>query len=143
MNRHKILQLTGTSFATGIDVKGVRGRQEDGTDDGEQEEEETEKCSCEVDIQFGERELIIDETGFSPRAFAKIGVENVGEAPSGRVSITAARMGENGNFFDEDSTELSSIGAGETWSTYVEAFAIDPDEIDGFEISGEFDIKYP
>lgn len=136
MNRRKILQLTATTFTTGIGAGYVGNRQ-----DGENSDEE--EPARAADLQFGERELVVDESGISPTAYAAAVVENVGGTASGRVSVTAAWMDGSGNFIDDDSIELPSLGAGETWLAYVRALLTDPDEVEGFEVSGEFEVGYP
>lgn len=133
MNRRTILQLTGATFATEIGADYIGNRQEN---------EDDEEPTCDPDIRFGEQDLIIDESGFTSRAYAEIVVENVGDAPSGEISVTAAWMDEGGSFIDDDSARLPSLRAGETWFAYVSSL-IDPEDINDFEASGEFEVGHP
>jgi hypothetical protein len=117
MNRRTILQLTGATFATGIGT-GLNSNSQE-AEDGEAGEEETDERQedpvCESNIQFGERQLIIDESGTSPTAYAAVVVENVGDAASGEISVYVDWLDQDENLIDEDSSTLPFLGAGETW----------------------------
>lgn len=141
MIRREILQLAGGTLTAGIGagLVGNRQEQEEGDENGEEEQEDP---VCEPDIQFGETELIVDESGFSATAFAEVVVENVGNAPSGELSITAAWMDADETFIDDDFASLPTLGEQETWVAYIRALT-EPEEIEDFEVSGEFEVGHP
>lgn len=136
MNRRKILQLTGASFATGIGSSYADTNQED-------DEEGENGPACTPTIQFGGRQLLIDDTGYSNDVWAVVAVENTGDAASGGITVTAEWVDEDGNFLDDDGESLPTLDAGETWLAHIRAFGLDPENIDDFNVTGEFDIDYP
>ena len=139
MNRRNILQLTGAAFATGTGVTSSTNRQKAETND---EKEDQETLVCNPDLQFRDGELIIDESGLSPVAYAGVVVENVGDAASGEISLRASWMDREGNFIDDDSTTLPSLGDNERWIAYIRALP-DAEEIVDFDIRGEFEVSPP
>lgn len=139
MNRRNILQLTGAAFATGTGANSTTNSQDAETND---EAEDPETPVCEPDLRFRDRELIIDESGYSPTAYAGVVVENVGEAASGEISLTAFWIDEGGSFIDDGSMILPSLGVNETWVAYIQAFP-DAEEITDFEVSGQFEVGPP
>lgn len=140
MNRRTILQLTGAAFATGTEVGSTIHGQEARTN--EEEDGGPETVVCEPDLRFGERKLIVDESGVSPIAYGGVVVENVGSVASGGITLTAVWRDESGNFINDDSVRLPSLGADETWLAYIRAVT-DAEPIDGFDVSGEFEVGSP
>ena len=72
MNRRTILQLAGATFFTSIGTGSAIAGQE--AEDDEEEEQETEddqqEGACIADIQFGEQDIVIDDTGHSDERMA-------------------------------------------------------------------------
>jgi hypothetical protein len=97
----------------------------------------------EPDVQFGERELIKDDSGYSTEAYAEVIVENVGDGPAGEVTVEVEWYDSDGNYLDASTGRLPSLDAGEVWIAQVSALSSDPEDIDSIEISGEFDNSPP
>lgn len=141
MNRRKLLQVAGATFATGIGT-GYTGARQDGGENDEPADEPPEECFCDPEIQFGEQELLIDESGFTPDAYAVVEVENAGDTPTSELTVSVSWLDEDGQFVGDDSERLPSLAADELWRAYVWTIT-DPEEIDDFELSGEFEVGQP
>lgn len=142
MNRRKILQLTGASFATGVGANYVSARQEDGQENGDEQDDE-EGTACEPDVRFGDRELLVDDTGFSDDLWAVVAVENAGDLATGEIAVTVEWLDADGNFIDDDDQWLPSLDGGETWLAHVSALGPDSEDVENFEVTGEFETDYP
>ena len=95
-----------------------------------------------TELQFGDRQLVVDHGGFSPTVYAVIEVENVGTVASGEITITVGWLDEAESRIGDDSTRLPSLGADETWLAHVSSLT-DPEEIASFEVAGEFETGHP
>lgn len=138
MNRRTILQLTGASIATGSATRPAASTQEGGT-----ATDTPEGSSCRVDIRFGERELVVEQGGVVPTAYARVVVENAGDVASGQISLTASWLDDSGSMLDDDTATLPSLGGGETWLGHVEALVTDPTAINEVEVTGDFAVGQP
>ena len=153
MQRRTMLQLTGATFATGMGADRsygwLRDEHNEAEDDDETEENENEaenedeEPACEPEIRFGDRELLVDDTGFTPDAYAEIVVENTGDVPSGEITVSVDWLDGDETLLGDNRERLPSLGAGETWLAYVRAIGPEPEEIDDFEVTGEFELGHP
>lgn len=96
----------------------------------------------ETELQFGDRQMVVDHGGFSPRAFAVVEIENVGTVSSGQVSISVGWLDEGESKIGDDRSRLPSLGPDETWLAHVRTI-VDPEEIADFEVTGEFQTGHP
>lgn len=147
MQRRTMLQLTGATFATGMGADRsyglLRDEHDEAEDDDETGDNEDEEPACEPEIRFGDRELLVDDTGFTPDVYAEVVVENVGDAPSGEITVSVDWLNEDGSLLDDDRERLPSLDPGENWLAFVQAVGPDADEIDDFEVGGEFELGHP
>lgn len=134
MNRRHYLKVAG----------GVAATIGTGTVAGDEHEDDTtpDNGRYETELQFGDRQLVVDHGGFSPTAYAVVEVENTGTVASGDVSITVGWLDETESRIDDDRASLPSLGPDETWLAHVRALP-DPEEIADFEVSGEFETGHP
>lgn len=156
MDRRRYIGLLGVSV--GAAVTGYTGRGENnatekasgertsldeqrgtGPAEHEQETEEPE----EPEVVFGDSELLFDDSGLSLDAYAEVVAENIGDAASGQVKVESRWFDEDGNFLGDDTTYLPTLGAEETWIARVKALTVDAEDIERFEITGEFDKEQP
>ncbi|MFL9708868.1 FxLYD domain-containing protein, partial [Aeromonas veronii] len=77
----------------------------------------------------------------STDVFVEALVENTGDGPSGDANVEVDWYNEGGNFLDNDSSRLASLPAGETWEARVNFLGSGGEEVDDFEIDGEFDTE--
>lgn len=146
MQRRTVLQLTGATFAAGVGADRSYGwlrDEHDEEDETDEEDGENDEPACEPEIRFGDRELLVDDTGISPAPYAEVVVENTGDVPSGEITVSVDWLAEDGSLLDDDREQLPSLGAGETWVAYVGALGPDAEEIDDFEVTGEFELGHP
>lgn len=114
------------------------------TEDPTETEETTQtEPAGEADVQFGERELVKDDSGFSTEAYAEVIVENVGDGAAGQITVDVEWYDADGNFLDNDTGRLPSLEAGEVWIAQVSALTTDAEDIDSIEVSGEFEDSSP
>ena len=121
---------------------GGGGGGNDATPEGTEEPTPTEPPG-ESDVQFGDRELITDDSGYSTEVYAEIIVENVGDGPAGQITVNVDWVDADGNYLDDSTGRLPSLEAGEVWVAQVSALTSDPEEIEDFEVSGEFEDSPP
>lgn len=70
-------------------------------------------------------------------------VENSGEAPSGTIELQADWYDEGGDYLDNSNAYLQSLGAGETWAARVYFLGTGAENVDDYEIEGEYDTESP
>jgi len=100
----------------------------------------------EPDLEFRERELIKDDSGYTTEAYAEVIVENIGDGSAGQVTVNIEWYDADGNFLDDSTGRLPSLEPGEVWIAQVSALTSDPEDIESIEISGEFEntpLAYP
>lgn len=140
MNRRKLLVGAGTSFTallagcTGSsDVEGGSRNGEDG------ESESSDEPSESANLEIVDHEMVVDEGQFSTDVYVEATVENTGEVPSGSVRLQIDWYNEDGNYLDNTTGRLTTLGVGETWSARVYHLGTGAEDIADYEIEGEFD----
>jgi len=140
VNRRSLLVGVGTSFTALVagctgssDVEGG-SREDDGSDDPEN----TEGSSESAELEIGDHELVVEEGDFSTDVYVEATVENTGEVPSGDIELQADWYNSDGNYLDNDTGRLASLGAGETWAARVYHLGTGAEDIDDYEIEGEY-----
>jgi len=141
MNRRSMLAGAGVSLTALIagctessDVEGGSRDGEEGTDEESTDEERTS-----ANLEIVDHELVVEEGDFSTDVYVEATVENTGDAPSGDVQLQADWYDGDGNYLDNDTGRLSTLGVGETWSARVYHLGSGAENIDDYEIEGEFD----
>lgn len=114
-----------------------------GGGDGTEAETETEEPSGEPDVERGKTELVVDDSGFTTDVYVAAEVVNRGDGASGRVTLTVNWFDADGNYIDDSRAYLATLGAGETWLARVTFLGTGAEEVDDFEISGEFETEHP
>lgn len=138
MNRRTLLAMTSAAFATAASAGTAAASQ---GDEGQETEDDTAPTTG-PDLEFGDRTLLSDNTGYSSEAWAVVAVRNTGGAASGEISVIAGWLDVDGNLLDTNTTYLPTLGAGETWHAHIWALGPDPAAIDGFEVTGEFEASH-
>jgi len=98
--------------------------------------------AADPDIVIQDSELVVDDSGFTTETYVMATVENQGDGRSGQITLTAQWYDENGDYLNDDSEYLPTLGPGETWEARVDALT-DDEEIDDYELSGEFETDPP
>lgn len=111
---------------------------DDGEEDGTEEESTEEPEGGTPDVVLGEPELVIEEGDYSTDVYVKLDVENVGDAPTGWVNLDVRWFNEAGDFLDDRTGRLYTLGAGETWAARVYHLGSGSEEVSDFELEGEF-----
>lgn len=145
MRRRDYLGLTGVALAglagcaeESDEIDDPQDEDDSGSDDTPTEEPTPTEPSGEPNVQFGDSELVIDDSGVTTDAYAEVIVENVGDGPTGQVTVAVEWYDADGNYLDDNAGQLPSLDAGETWVAQVSAPTSDPENIDSIEVSGEF-----
>lgn len=156
MERRQYLALSGALLA-GLagcsgdseqidDPQGTATDTDDGSGDTTPTEEPTSteeptptEPSGEPDVQFGERELIKDDSGYTTEVYAEVIVENTGDGPAGQVTVNVEWYDADGNFLEDTAGRLPSLEDGEVWIAQISALTSDPEDIESIKISGEFE----
>lgn len=151
MDRRQYLSLSGVFFA-GLagcseesaieDPQETPGAADDPTP-GDADSSTPTEPSGEPRVQFGDRKLNKDSSSYSTEVYAEVIVENTGDATAGEVTVDVEWYDTNGNYLDDSTGRLPSLEAGEVWIAQVSAYTTEPEEIDSFEISGEFENSQP
>jgi len=114
--------------------------QADNEDTTETDEKET-GSGGEPDVEIVDHELIVEEGDYSTDVYVAATVENTGDAPSGTVELTADWYDADENYMDNDSEYLQSLGAGETWAARVYHLGTSAEDVDSYEVEGEYDTE--
>lgn len=155
MQRRHFLASTGLALTTtvagcGEDTEDIEGGSRDETDtpedDGEAELEETTETPTseegtpegEASLEITNHELHVEEGDFSTDVFVEAVIENSGDGRSGNIELQADWYDADGNYLGNDTEWLTTLNAGETWEARVYYFGGDSDDIDDYEIDGEF-----
>lgn len=99
--------------------------------------------SGEPDVRFGDRQLVVDDSGFTTEVYAEVVVENTGDAAAGRITLNVDWYDAADNYLEDTSGSLPSLDAGEVWIAQVSALPADVEDIERFELSGEFESNSP
>ena len=155
MRRRRYLALNGALFA-GLagcsegsdeidDPQDTPADNDGGSDDIPEDTEEPTptKPPGEPDVRFGERELVKDDSGYRMEAYAEVIVENIGDGSAGQVAVNVEWYDADGNYLGDSTGRLPSLEAGEVWIAQISTLTSDPEDIESFEISGEFEDSPP
>jgi len=168
MRRRTYLGFAGTALGTGLagctdtqDAEGtVQDRQTatptdtsaggDPTDTATETDTETDtKTETESPTPAGEPEIVLgdgalskQEGSYSTDAWVDVTVTNEGQGASGQITLTAQWYDGNGDYIGDAIELLPTLRAGETWAARVYAYS-DQEDIEGFELDGEFETDPP
>jgi hypothetical protein len=117
--------------------------QTDGEETTEANEEDETEAEGEPAVEIVEHELVVNEGEYSTDAYIAATIENTGDGASGMIELTADWYDEAGDYMDNDSAYLRSLGAGETWAARVYFLGSGAEEVDSYEIDGEFETDHP
>lgn len=126
--------------------EGGDGGEEGGSNDENGDEEAGEEGqdyaeSGEAALEITDEELVIDEGEFSTDVYVEAIVENTGDGPSGDAEISVDWYNEAGDYLDNSSALLASLPAGETWEARPSFLGSGAEEVDDFDVTGEFDTE--
>lgn len=116
---------------------------EDETATTEDDEDDESDSSGEPSLEITDHELVVEEGDYTTDAYVAATVENTGDAPSGPVELIVDWYDGDENYVDNDSWYLQSLGAGETWAARVYFLGTGAEDIESYEIEGEFDTESP
>ncbi|MXV60985.1 hypothetical protein GS429_02705 [Natronorubrum sp. JWXQ-INN-674] len=144
LRRQYLIASAWLATATGSWVGAGRERQDDADDDPAcpPSDEAAALEDGDPDIDVRDHELVIDENGPAPDVFVDVTVENVGDAPSGRIDLEVEWYDENGLSLYETFEWLRTLGAGETWQARVYHLP-DPDEVADYDLAISVDDEAP
>ncbi|WP_241431450.1 FxLYD domain-containing protein [Natrialba hulunbeirensis] len=106
---------------------------ENGSGNGDTESSES------ADVEILDSELVIEPGSWSTDVYVEATVENSGEVPSGDIELQADWYDEDGNYLDNDNARLTSLKDGETWLARIYFLGTDAEDVDDYELEGEFD----
>ncbi len=123
----------GASETDGGETDGGSTRDDAGATESESE------SSGAPSVEIVDHELVVDEGEFTTDVYVAATVENTGDAASGAVELSAEWYDGNGDYLDDSSAYLQTLGAGERWAARVYYLGTGAEDVDGHELSGEFD----
>ncbi|WP_226479118.1 FxLYD domain-containing protein [Natrinema amylolyticum] len=91
-----------------------------------------------ADLEIVDHEMVLDEEGYGTDVYVEATVENNGSTPSGDVDLRVDWYDSDGNYLDNDTAQLTSLGDGERWVARVYNLLTDEADIDDYELEGEF-----
>ncbi len=94
-------------------------------------------------VEIVDHELVVEEGEFGDEVYVAATVENTGAAPSGTIELTADWYDASGDYMDNDSAFLQSLGAGEAWAARVPYLGTNPGDVDSYQFDGEYDAETP
>ena len=128
---------TGTTTTTGEETT------EDGEETTADDDDGDSDSAGEPSLEITGHELVVEEGDYTTEAYVEATVENTGDAPSGTVELSVDWYDGDENYMDNDSWYLQSLGAGETWAARVYFLGTGAEEVESYEIDGEFDTEPP
>lgn len=152
MQRREVLY--GSGMALTIPIAGCTGSSEDiegGTRDNESakgesdnevedsEADEEEEVEGEPALEIIEHELVVDEGEFGTDVYIETLIENTGDATSGNIELQADWYNADGNYLDNARAWLVTLGAGESWEARIYYLGTGSEDVDDYELEGEFD----
>lgn len=148
MRRRAFLTVVG-----GVAIAGCTGGEtdeaEDTTDDTAGEEttdngtEDENGGEGEPNLEIVEHELVVEEGSITTDVYVDATVENTGDMPTGTIELTADWYDDDGNYLDNDSGYLESLGPGETWDAQVRHLGSDSEAVADYELDGEYETEPP
>lgn len=113
------------------------GEIENGNENGGDGNGDTTTESAETaDLKIVDHELVVEEGHFE--TYVEATVENSGSVPSGSLELQASWYDSDGNYLNNDTGRLKSLGDGETWAARVYCIKTNAESIADYEIEGEF-----
>lgn len=79
----------------------------------------------------------VEDTETRVDGYVEVLIKNTGNAPSWKVFLTSRWFDQEG-FIGEDDISIPSLKSGETWLARITPLGIDFEDIDDYELSGEF-----
>ena len=95
--------------------------------------------TAEPDLTIQSKERASADTPYHD-SYVEAVVENMGQARSGSVKVTARWFDESGSFIGDRSTYLPTLGVGETWIARI-GLPRNGDQVKDFEITGQYEIQ--
>ncbi|ELY57392.1 FxLYD domain-containing protein [Natronolimnohabitans innermongolicus] len=147
MDRRRFLLGSGTALSALVagcasETEEMDGSTRNGDDDGNENGNENgnggDGSSDSADLAIVDHELVVERGTWSTDVYVEATVENRGGAASGELSLQADWYDESGNYLDNDTARLSSLEGGETWSARIYHFGSDSEDVDGYELEGDF-----
>ncbi|MDJ1433539.1 FxLYD domain-containing protein [Halostagnicola sp. A-GB9-2] len=141
MQRRDVLMGSGAAFSlilagcAGDDAEDVEG----GTRDDDNGTGDDNGSSGSADLEIVDHDLVVEEGAFSTDIYVAATVENSGDEPSGDIELQADWYDSDGNYLDNDAGRLTSLEAGETWSARVYHHGSGTEDVEDYELEGEFD----
>lgn len=136
VNRRKF--LLGSSVAL---TSALAGCASDGTEEvegGTRDENGNAESNESADIEILDSELVIEAGSWPTDVYVEVTVENSGDVPSGDINLQADWYDEDGNYLDNDNARLTALKDGETWLARVYFLGTDAEDIEDYELEGEF-----
>lgn len=127
---------TSTGSTGGDESTTTEATEEPETETKTETETRTEENS-QANVNIESKELVVDDSGYSTEKDVAAEVVNSGEGRSGSIKLTAEWYDSEGNYLDNDSQYLQTLGAGETWLAHVHVL-VDDEKVEDFELSGEY-----
>ncbi|WP_152424864.1 FxLYD domain-containing protein [Natronococcus jeotgali] len=137
--------LAGCSSATNEEMDGgSRGDDENGSNENKSNDSNDSSnlgdsgVEGEPSVKIGDHELIVNEGQYLTDVFVEATVENTGDAASGTTELQVDWYDADGNYLDNSTTWLQTLGSGETWISNVHYLGTNEEEVADYEIEGEF-----
>lgn len=112
--------------------------EENDTDDDAESPEEDDEPEGEAALEIVADEFVIEEGDFTTDVFVEFEVVNDGDGPSGDIEIGVDWYDEGGDYLGDANARLATLGAGETWLGRVYQLGTEAEDVDDYEIEGEF-----
>ncbi|WP_254769393.1 FxLYD domain-containing protein [Salinilacihabitans rarus] len=165
MFRRKLLLASGSAFTAVLagcasgneEIEGGSRDDDDDEEDGNEadertdttsdndsedgSEDESEDGSADVgsaDLEILDHEMVLEEGDFLDDVYVAATVENSGDERSGQIELQVDWYDEEGNYLDNDTGRLRSLPAGGTWTSRTYALTVDAEDVDDYEIEGEY-----
>ncbi|MFC5970044.1 FxLYD domain-containing protein [Halomarina salina] len=106
-------------------------------------EPETATPTGEAALEVISEELVVDEGEYSTDVYVAAEIENTADVPSGLIELKAEWFDGDGNYLDNSTQYLRTLGAGETWNARVYALMSDGEKIEDYSLGGEFQTQSP
>lgn len=110
---------------------------------GEVEFTEATPTPAESRVVVRDHELVADEGEFTTDVYVAATVENAGDAPSGRIVLTAKWYDADGSYRNVDKQALQSLGPGERWAARVYYLGVDSGSVADYELDSAYEVEPP
>lgn len=118
--------------------------QEETTEQATEEATQTETAAsesgqAEIVIDDAGAELAVDQSGFTDDVYVAVDLTNVGNAPSGKVTVEVDWLDANGDYLSDWWSDIIGLKPGETWSARVYAALVDDELIEDYDVYGDYE----